>query len=196
MHSRRIGTALPSWPSDPDGCPRPARVVRLQLFAIVLLTLVGATSQALTPKDPIAMQETKEGTCANDSHRHSAEAPLEILVIGIPFSPLHGLISIGQELCLRGHNVTVASFGIQGRDKVEKYSPACPLRYVELGPLPIPEAELVRFTEEVSRAGITWTQMFGCARVGLWVLFVECGCRSSCDAVDMSIRRCSGGGRH
>lgn len=63
----------------------------------------------------------------------------QFLIAGIPLSPLHNSISIGQELCLRGHNVTVFSFADRGRKKVEKYSSRCKLGYVNLGPLPVSE---------------------------------------------------------
>jgi len=61
------------------------------------------------------------------------------MIAGIPLSPLHNAISIGQEICLRGHNVTVFSFSDRGRKKVEKYSARCKLNYVDLGPLPVSE---------------------------------------------------------
>lgn len=59
------------------------------------------------------------------------------MIVGIPLSPLHSIVSIGQELCLRGHNVTVLSFAERGKKKVEKYSSRCKLTYVDLGPLPV-----------------------------------------------------------
>ena len=68
-----------------------------------------------------------------------ANETFHFLIVGVPLSPLHGGISIGQELCLRGHKVTVLSFADRGRQKVEKYSKACKLNYVSLGPLPVDE---------------------------------------------------------
>ncbi|CAE7228057.1 UGT2B4 [Symbiodinium pilosum] len=59
------------------------------------------------------------------------------LVVGVPLSPLHNCVSIAQELCLRGHNVTVMSFADRGRQKVAKYSPKCKLNYISLGELPV-----------------------------------------------------------
>jgi len=73
------------------------------------------------------------------------------LIAGIPLSPLHNSISIGQELCLRGHNVTVFSFADRGRKKVEKYSARCKLSYVDLGPLPVSEEK----EEEVVLSGMS-----------------------------------------
>ena len=43
-----------------------------------------------------------------------AAEKFDFLVVGVPLSPLHNCISIGQELCLRGHNVTVLSFAGTG----------------------------------------------------------------------------------
>lgn len=61
----------------------------------------------------------------------------QFIVIGIPLSPLHSIVAIGQELCLRGHNVTVLSFGDRGLLKTRKFSPSCPLNYISLGDLPV-----------------------------------------------------------
>ncbi|CAJ1332887.1 unnamed protein product [Effrenium voratum] len=66
-----------------------------------------------------------------------ANETFHFLIVGVPLSPLHSCVSIGQELCLRGHKVTVLSFAERGRQKVEKYSKACKLNYVSLGPLPV-----------------------------------------------------------
>lgn len=60
-------------------------------------------------------------------------------MVGIPLSPLHNVVAIGQELCLRGHSVTVLSFGERGRLKTRKYSPKCMLGYISLGELPVSE---------------------------------------------------------
>ncbi|CAE7206541.1 Ugt1a1 [Symbiodinium natans] len=76
-----------------------------------------------------------------------AAEKFHFLIVGVPLSPLHNCISIGQELCLRGHNVTVMSFADRGRQKVAKYAPKCKLNYLSLGELPVSddkEEELVR----------------------------------------------------
>ena len=76
-----------------------------------------------------------------------ATEKFDFLIVGVPLSPLHNCVSIGQELCLRGHNVTVLSFAERGRQKVAKYAPKCKLNYISLGELPVSddkEDELVR----------------------------------------------------
>jgi len=67
--------------------------------------------------------------------------PLNIIIVSVPFSPMHSPVSIGQELCLRGHNVTVASFGVEGETKAKKYSSHCALRYISLGTNPLSSQE-------------------------------------------------------
>ena len=75
---------------------------------------------------------------ANGHHAPAADiSRIDILILGIPLSPLHSVIAIGQELCLRGHNVTVGSMGNEGLQKVNKYTPKCKVNYVDLGPWPL-----------------------------------------------------------
>jgi UDP:flavonoid glycosyltransferase YjiC (YdhE family) len=108
--------------------------------------------------------------CAQAEHSEN-ESPrlphtrLEILAVALPMSPLHSVVAIGQELCLRGHNVTVASFSDDGLRKVRKYSPACKLSYVSLGTAPLSKAEMDAFAEhEVSRTNSSLAQISVFAR--------------------------------
>ena len=67
---------------------------------------------------------------------------MDFLVLSIPLSPLHSVAAIAQELCLRGHNVTVGSLGAEGLKKVGKYSPKCKVNYVDLGPMPLTKEQM------------------------------------------------------
>eukprot|EP00405_Crypthecodinium_cohnii_P020858 CAMPEP_0206464100 /NCGR_PEP_ID=MMETSP0324_2-20121206/27011_1 /ASSEMBLY_ACC=CAM_ASM_000836 /TAXON_ID=2866 /ORGANISM="Crypthecodinium cohnii, Strain Seligo" /LENGTH=483 /DNA_ID=CAMNT_0053936659 /DNA_START=112 /DNA_END=1560 /DNA_ORIENTATION=+ len=71
-------------------------------------------------------------------------------LIGVPLSPLHSLVAVGQELCERGHNVTVVSFGERGEKKTKKYSPVCRLNYYSLGPPPMTEEEEAQTMSKLS----------------------------------------------
>lgn len=92
-------------------------------------------------------------TAALAAAEKAQKKTFEFAVVGVPLSPLHSVVVIGQELCLRGHNVTVVSFDERGKKKTEKYSPVCKLNYVSLGPMPLSEeaeqatmARLAKFT--------------------------------------------------
>jgi len=81
------------------------------------------------------------------------------LIVGLPLSPLHNVISIGQELCLRGHNVTVVSFADRGQQKVKKYSPRCELNYISLGELPVSDDKEDEIVREMMTSNSTLLQM-------------------------------------
>ncbi|CAE7364144.1 Ugt1a1 [Symbiodinium pilosum] len=80
------------------------------------------------------------------------------LVVGVPLSPLHNCVSIAQELCLRGHNVTVMSFADRGRQKVAKYSPKCKLNYISLGELPVSDDKEEALVREMLTTNSTMHQ--------------------------------------
>eukprot|EP00931_Biecheleriopsis_adriatica_P101226 TRINITY_DN76405_c0_g1_i1.p1 TRINITY_DN76405_c0_g1~~TRINITY_DN76405_c0_g1_i1.p1 ORF type:complete len:531 (+),score=66.08 TRINITY_DN76405_c0_g1_i1:61-1593(+) len=88
-----------------------------------------------------------------------ASGSKEFLLVAVPMSPIHGVIAIGQELCLRGHNVTVLSFGERGESKVKKYSPTCKLRYISLGPLPVSDDDESQAMSMMGSTNSTWEQL-------------------------------------
>ncbi|CAE8742266.1 unnamed protein product [Polarella glacialis] len=93
-------------------------------------------------------------------------------MVSFPLSPLHGVVEIGQELCLRGHNVTVLSFGERGRSKTKKYSPKCPLNYVSMGPLPVSDAAEQEILAEMALTNSTLKQIRSAAG-GLFSAYIS-----------------------
>ena len=73
---------------------------------------------------------------------------LELLVVGIPLSMLHNPAAVAQEMCLRGHNVTVASLGEEGEKKTRKYTNRCPVTYISLAPSPLSKKDIEKFYVE------------------------------------------------
>jgi len=109
---------------------------RAVLLAVLLVSLACSAQPALG--DSSGAGDQIDAPSSADSSRRR----LNFLVLGIPLSPLHNVVAIGQELCLRGHNVTVGSLGTEGLKKVGKYSPKCKVNYVNLGPMPLTKEEM------------------------------------------------------
>jgi len=105
------------------------RVARLALVLALLLALVVFSDRVLGDKFPASPQQGFE--------ERPEDKKLEILAVAIPLSPLHSVAAISQELCLRGHNVTVASLGEEGIRKTRKYTPRCNVNYLSLGAAPM-----------------------------------------------------------
>lgn len=82
----------------------------------------------------------------------------DFLIVGVPLSPIHNCISIGQELCLRGHNVTVISFADRGRQKVAKYASSCKLNYISLGELPVSDDKEEELAQQMLSSNNTLRQ--------------------------------------
>eukprot|EP00951_Prasinocladus_malaysianus_P041492 scaffold490411_cov34-Prasinocladus_malaysianus.AAC.1 len=113
---------------------------RLTVAALVaVLTVCNAChASSLTAEAP----EGSMVAAGDPPEQKPSEATLQILIVGLPLSPLHSVAAIGQELCLRGHNVTVASVGEDGLKKTRKYTPKCNVNYVSLGPAPLTKEEV------------------------------------------------------
>mmetsp|Transcript_34611 Transcript_34611/g.89866 ORF Transcript_34611/g.89866 Transcript_34611/m.89866 type:complete len:531 (-) Transcript_34611:464-2056(-) len=105
-------------------------------------------------------------TSAEVLHRDAEQAlrekklSLNLLVVSLPMSPMHSVVAIAQEMCLRGHNVTVVSLGEEGRAKVKKYSPGCALRYIAAAPMPLNKTEMAAVLGgRIAKTNSTFGQM-------------------------------------
>jgi hypothetical protein len=73
---------------------------------------------------------------------------------------MHSVVAIGQEMCLRGHNVTVVSLGEEGAKKARKYSPKCALNYISAGPMPLTKDEINQLmVTKIASTNSTFLQM-------------------------------------
>lgn len=100
------------------------------------------------------------GSGSIEATRRQPDKQLQFLAVSLPLSPLHSIVAIGQELCLRGHNVTVASVGEEGAKKTSKYAPICKLNYLSLGPSPLSKSEISRkIADSIMTTNSTFKQL-------------------------------------
>mmetsp|Transcript_12376 Transcript_12376/g.34763 ORF Transcript_12376/g.34763 Transcript_12376/m.34763 type:complete len:525 (-) Transcript_12376:143-1717(-) len=107
-----------------------------------------------------ALQVASEPTATSSGAGDGDWKRLELLFVALPLSHMHSPAAVAQEMCLRGHNVTLASLGEEGEKKARKYTPLCPVNYVSLGPSPHSNKDIERFyVEKMSVTNNTLTQL-------------------------------------